>query len=110
MIDTQPERIEFCEAIIDGLSDLCTTKNGMVVKCQILGYANAKNKKKVIKSLKLNVCTSINYPQVIAWCLNPINYLVILRLLSIVDDTKLIELRLINVRILAIYNPIGNRK
>ncbi|CAA9989116.1 conserved Plasmodium protein, unknown function [Plasmodium knowlesi strain H] len=70
------------ETIHQGCEYLLSTNLGNQALIYLLGYATNKHKKNLIKVLKNDICDL---------CKNSVNFLLIIRLLKITDDTKLLN-------------------
>jgi hypothetical protein len=69
---------EHVQLISDYVTKLLTTKAGCKVICMIVAFSTAKDRKKIIKTIKGHYLESV---------LHPTAYLGVLRLIDVVDDT-----------------------
>ncbi|EUD68526.1 hypothetical protein C922_00924 [Plasmodium inui San Antonio 1] len=76
------ELANIMEIIHQGCEYLLSTNLGNQALIYLLGYATNKHKKNLIKVLKNDICDL---------CKNSVNFLLIIRLLKITDDTKLLH-------------------
>ncbi|CBZ55331.1 conserved hypothetical protein [Neospora caninum Liverpool] len=67
---------------LEGFLRLAATKDGVDAMVRLLGYATAKQRKSVVKEMK---------KVMVSMTTNPVDYLLVLRLLCTVDDTKLLR-------------------
>nr|PUA91486.1 hypothetical protein TGBR9_314480B [Toxoplasma gondii TgCATBr9] len=74
---------------VEGFLRLASTKDGVDAMVRLLGYATAKQRKAIVKEMK---------KVMVSMTTNPVDYLLVLRLLCTVDDTKLLRDVLIKVR------------
>eukprot|EP00921_Rhytidocystis_pertsovi_P014129 GHVQ01023016.1.p1 GENE.GHVQ01023016.1~~GHVQ01023016.1.p1 ORF type:complete len:624 (+),score=97.21 GHVQ01023016.1:149-2020(+) len=72
---------ELLERILEGAVHLCQSKAGTECLVRLLGYATAKQRKTFVKTLK---------GKVVDLCKSEVGYVLIMRLLETVDDTRLI--------------------
>lgn len=79
--DDQPFNEELLGMAADGLPHLLSSRDGVVAAIKLLGVANAKQKKNIIKELKGKFAEMAK---------NSVTNVVILRLLDCVDDTVLV--------------------
>ncbi|EEA04852.1 uncharacterized protein CMU_039190 [Cryptosporidium muris RN66] len=70
------------EQILEGSYHLLSTKEGVNSLIVLLGFAKAQQKKKLLKSIKKDILQLAE---------NPIDYALLLRLLAVVDDTKILK-------------------
>ncbi|ANQ09315.1 Uncharacterized protein PCOAH_00034680 [Plasmodium coatneyi] len=78
----EEELANIMETIHQGCEYLLSTNLGNQALIYLLGYATNKHKKNLIKVLKNDICDL---------CKNSVNFLLIIRLLKITDDTKLLN-------------------
>ncbi|SBT38818.1 conserved Plasmodium protein, unknown function [Plasmodium ovale wallikeri] len=78
----EEELISVMEIIHEGCEYLISTNVGNKALICLLGYSTNKHKKILIKTLKNNI---------IEMCKNSVNFLLIIRLIKITDDTKLLN-------------------
>ncbi|KJP88120.1 hypothetical protein AK88_02236 [Plasmodium fragile] len=78
----EEELANVMETIHQGCEYLLSTNLGNQALIYLLGYATNKHKKNLIKVLKNDICDL---------CKNSVNFLLIIRLLKITDDTKLLN-------------------
>nr|CEL77675.1 TPA: hypothetical protein BN1205_099570 [Toxoplasma gondii VEG] len=67
---------------VEGFLRLASTKDGVDAMVRLLGYATAKQRKAIVKEMK---------KVMVSMTTNPVDYLLVLRLLCTVDDTKLLR-------------------
>ncbi|KAL7068969.1 hypothetical protein ACR3K2_05020 [Cryptosporidium serpentis] len=70
------------EQILEGSYHLLSTKEGVDSLIVLLGFAKAQQKKKLLKNIKKDILQLAE---------NPIDYALLLRLLAVVDDTKILK-------------------
>ncbi|KAL8433060.1 hypothetical protein Efla_006259 [Eimeria flavescens] len=76
-------------SVAEGALHLATTKDGVEALVRLLGFASAKERKTVVKALKQH-CLS--------FACNPVDCPLLLRLLTTVDDTKLLTDHILKAR------------
>lgn len=65
----------------DAILQLISTREGAKVCCHCVAYGSAKQRKNILKLLKSHVVTT---------ACHPFGYLVLMRILDVVDDTVLV--------------------
>ncbi|SBT79710.1 mRNA binding Pumilio-homology domain protein, putative [Plasmodium malariae] len=78
----EEELINVMEIIHEGCEYLISTNIGNKALIYLLGYSTSKHKKNLIKLLKNNI---------VDLCKNSVNFLLVIRLLKITDDTKILN-------------------
>ena len=86
------EREKVLEKFKDNLIDLAKTKEGISLALEIINYSNNKQKKTILKTLKGKVLESIQD--------HDKKFLIILKLLSSVDDREVLNKYVLKVKII----------
>lgn len=82
MIETEKQKV--IEAVVPELLSLAAIKESNKFIFQVINYANAKQRKAILKPFKDQTVALLNAE-------NPKAYLIIQKLLETVDDTKMLE-------------------
>eukprot|EP00914_Ancora_sagittata_P006652 GHVO01013300.1.p1 GENE.GHVO01013300.1~~GHVO01013300.1.p1 ORF type:complete len:597 (-),score=114.91 GHVO01013300.1:103-1872(-) len=82
MLSSDEERKDWASRLSEGFHHLTSTKEGTNVLIALLGHCDSKSRKALIKSTKGSM---------VDMACNPANFLLVIRLITIVDDTRLIN-------------------
>ncbi|OII75427.1 uncharacterized protein cubi_01948 [Cryptosporidium ubiquitum] len=70
------------DQILEGFYNLLSTKEGVDSLIILLGFAKAQQRKKILKNIKKDI---------LELAMNPVDYVLLLRLISTTDDTKILN-------------------
>merc|ERR1711939_720394 len=79
--------LDMVTTFIDVTVELTSYRSGCKVLCKVIGYANAKERKAIIKAMKGHVADAFFHPEA---------YITVAKLLSSVDDTVLLQKSFLN--------------